>query len=115
MLAGASPERQQEYENLVQQFRAEGRYAGREEEVAARIVNKQRAQYGETQEALEKDAQGLSPDRHLPIPNYEQMNAEEVAAHLEKLDPWQLWEVLAYEKQHLNRATVIEALERRMD
>lgn len=115
MPAGASPEREREYNDLVQQFRSEGRYKGREEEVAARIVNKQRAQYGETQDALEKDRQGLSPDRFLPIPNYEQMNAEEVSAHLEKLDPWQLWEVLVYEKQHLNRSTVIAELERRID
>jgi hypothetical protein len=115
MPVGASPQREREYNDLVQEFRAEGRYKGREEEVAARIVNKQRAQYGETQEALEKDRQGLSPDRYLPIQNYEQMNADEVTAHLDKLDPWQLWEVLVYEKQHLNRTTVIEALERRMD
>lgn len=115
MPTGASPQREREYTDLVQQFQAEGRYKGREEEVASRIVNKQRTQYGETQGAQEKDRQGLSPDRFLPIPNYEQMNADEVTAHLDKLDPWQLWEVLAYEKQHLNRSTVIEAMERRMD
>lgn len=48
MPAGASPKREREYEELKAQFEKEGRYPGREEEVAARIVNKQRAEHGET-------------------------------------------------------------------
>ncbi len=48
MPAGASPKREREYEKLKRKFKKEGRYAGREEEVAARIVNKQRAESGET-------------------------------------------------------------------
>jgi hypothetical protein len=48
MPRGASPKREQEYEELKQEFKEEHRYPGREEEVAARIVNKQRAEHGET-------------------------------------------------------------------
>lgn len=48
MPKGASPKREREYKMLERKFKKEGRYAGREEEVAARIVNKQRAESGET-------------------------------------------------------------------
>ncbi len=48
MPIGASPKREREYQKLKRKFKKEGRYAGREEEVAARIVNKQRAEHGET-------------------------------------------------------------------
>jgi len=48
MPRGASPKREREYEKLKGRFKKEGRYKGREKEVAARIVNKQRAQRGET-------------------------------------------------------------------
>ena len=47
MPAGSSPKREREYKELKSEFKKEGRYKGREEEVAARIVNKQRAQHGE--------------------------------------------------------------------
>ncbi len=40
--------REHEYKELKQEFKKEKRYPGREEEVAARIVNKQRSQQGET-------------------------------------------------------------------
>jgi len=48
MPRGASPKREREYNKLEKKFKQEGRYPGREEEVAARIVNKQRAESGET-------------------------------------------------------------------
>jgi hypothetical protein len=44
MPRGASPKREHEYQELKTEFKKEGRYPGREEEVASRIVNKQRAQ-----------------------------------------------------------------------
>lgn len=50
MPKGASPKREHEYKELEHKFEEEGRYKGREEEVAARIVNKQRAEAGETKE-----------------------------------------------------------------
>jgi hypothetical protein len=51
MPRGASPKREREYKELEHKFKQEGRYEGREEEVAARIVNKQRAEHGETKES----------------------------------------------------------------
>jgi hypothetical protein len=54
MPAGASPKREKEYEKLKEEFHEEHRYPGREEEVAARIVNKQRAEHGETKPAGKK-------------------------------------------------------------
>ena len=50
MPRGASPKREREYNELKEKFHEEGRYQGREEEVAARIVNKQRAEKGETKQ-----------------------------------------------------------------
>ena len=51
MPRGSSPKREREYNELKEKFHEEGRYEGREEEVAARIVNKQRAEKGETKQA----------------------------------------------------------------
>jgi len=50
MPRGASPKREREYEHLKDKFQQEHRYPGREEEVAARIVNKQRKRAGETKD-----------------------------------------------------------------
>jgi hypothetical protein len=48
MPRGASPKREREYKEIEKKLEKEGRYRGREKEVAARIVNKQRAKAGET-------------------------------------------------------------------
>ncbi len=48
MPRGASPRREREAKKLERKFKKEKRYKGREEEVAARIVNKQRSAAGET-------------------------------------------------------------------
>ncbi len=56
MPRGANAKREREYQQLERQFKRQGRYRGREEEVAARIVNKQRAAHGET-----------APQRHQPV------------------------------------------------
>jgi hypothetical protein len=61
MPAGASPKREREYKELKQEFKKEGRYKGREEEVASRIVNKQRAQAGETKSSGSKSSASKSP------------------------------------------------------
>lgn len=50
MSRGSSPKREREYEKLKEEFKKDHRYPGREEEVAARIVNKQRKEAGETKE-----------------------------------------------------------------
>ncbi|MFL6529526.1 MAG: hypothetical protein ACJ8HQ_12625 [Chthoniobacterales bacterium] len=54
MPRGASPKREREYKELKHEFKEEGRYKGREEEVASRIVNKQRAKAGETKSSKSK-------------------------------------------------------------
>lgn len=56
MPAGANPKREREYSHLKTEFKKTHRYPGREEEVAARIVNKQRKEAGETQDANIRDA-----------------------------------------------------------
>jgi hypothetical protein len=48
MPAGSSPKREHEFDKLKKEFKQEHRYPGREEEVAAKIVNKQRREAGET-------------------------------------------------------------------
>ena len=48
MPRGASPKREREYKQIEKKLEKSGRYRGREKEVAARIVNKQRALAGET-------------------------------------------------------------------
>ncbi len=51
MPRGASPKREREFKELKNKFQSEGRYKGRQTEVAARIVNKQRAEKGENKPA----------------------------------------------------------------
>jgi hypothetical protein len=54
MPTGASPKREREYKEIKAKIKKEHRYPGREEEVAARIVNKQRTEHGETKESAAK-------------------------------------------------------------
>lgn len=50
MPKGSSPKREREYKKLVNEFHESHRYPNCEEEVAARIVNKQRREHGETKD-----------------------------------------------------------------
>ncbi len=108
---GWSDKREREYENLVDRFEEEGRYEGREEEVAARIVNKQRAEYGETQAAKEEDKEGRSPDRNLPIDDYDQLTVNEVTSQLDDLSPKGVRKVKEYEEEHKDRSTLVDRLD----
>jgi hypothetical protein len=114
MPRGASQKREREYRKLKNEFQREGRYPGREEEVASRIVNKQRAQYGETMEEKRKDREGESPDRNLPIPDYQGKTVPEIARRLDDLSADQVKRIRAYEKRHKNRKTLLERIERRL-
>lgn len=114
MPAGANQKREREYSKLEKQFKKEGRYRGREEEVAARIVNKQRAQYGETIEEKQKDRQGKSPDRNLPISNYQKLTISEIDKQLDTLSPQDLRQLRAYEASHKNRKGVLGKVDRRL-
>lgn len=115
MPAGSDKKREREYEELVESFKEEDRYEGREEEVAARIVNKQRAQFGETQEAQTEDKKGRSPDRDLPIKGYDQLTVDQVTAKLNGLSTKEIKELKAYEKKHRDRKTLVEEIDRRLE
>ncbi|CAN7338252.1 hypothetical protein LJR289_001846 [Pseudoduganella sp. LjRoot289] len=108
MPRGASPKREREYNELEEKFEKEGRYKGREEEVAARIVNKQRKESGETKDQKGKDAAGT-----LPIRNYQQLTVTEIRSRLDELNAAQLRKLRSFEAAHKNRKGVLEALERR--
>jgi hypothetical protein len=114
MPRGASAKREKEYRELEREFKKEGRYKGREEEVAARIVNKQRSQFGETKSEKRKDRQGKSPDRNLPIKNYQHKTTDQVERDISKLSRSDLHKIERYEKQHKNRKTLLEAIHDRM-
>jgi hypothetical protein len=111
MPRGASPKREHEYEELREKFHESGRYKGREEEVAARIVNKQRAEYGETKEDKKQEREATDEDRILPIKNYRTLTISQVKAKAKKLSPKQLNKVESYEKKHKDRKGAEDALE----
>lgn len=113
MPRGASPKREREYEDLKERFKEEGRYKGREEEVASRIVNKQRAMYGETKQAKEEEREGRSPDKNLPIKGYRHLTEPQIEAKADKLSKKDIDKVEEYEKKHKKRKTVIGTLEKK--
>jgi hypothetical protein len=106
-----SKKREREYEELKSDFKEEGRYKGREEEVAARIVNKQRKEQSETQKEKKKDREGKSPDRNLPIDNYDRLTVEQVRRRLDDLSDGEKKKIKRYEKEHKNRKTLLEAFD----
>jgi hypothetical protein len=112
MPRGANAKREHEYEELKEKFHDEGRYKGREEEVASRIVNKQRAEYGETKEDKQQERQGTDADRNLPIENYRTLTIPQVKSKASNLRPKQIEKVEHYEKKHKNRKGAVEALEK---
>jgi hypothetical protein len=114
MPRGASRKREREYQKLERQFEAENRYPGREKEVAARIVNKQRKQYGETKEEKAKDARGQSPDRNLPLDDYQKMTISEVERKLGSLSATDIRKIRDYETRHKNRKGLLARLDRRL-
>lgn len=114
MPRGISPKREREYTKLTRQFKKERRYPGREAEVASRIVNKQRAAYGETKAEKAKDRAGKSPDRHLPIDNYQHLTVPQVTRKLGDLTKPQLKKVKTYEQRHKHRKGVLQAIDRRL-
>jgi hypothetical protein len=114
MPRGISVKREREFKQLTSKFKSEHRYAGREEEVAARIVNKQRHEYGETKEEKQKDRAGLSPARHLPLAEYDRLTIPRIRSQLDRLDPRALRMLRTYERGHKQRKGVLAELERRL-
>lgn len=114
MPRGSSPKREREYEKLKKEFHKEGRYKGREAEVAARIVNEQRSKFGETKEERRKDQEGKSPDRDLPIDRYQHLTVSQVKTKLDDLSDKEIRRIKRYEEQHKDRKTLLEDIERRL-
>ncbi len=112
MPRGANGKREREYEELKSKFRKSGRYKGREQEVAARIVNKQRAEYGETKEDKKQEREGTDADRNLPIEHYRTLKIPQVATRAKKLSRKQINTVEDYEKKHKNRKGAIGTLQK---
>jgi hypothetical protein len=113
MPKGASPKREREYEKLEGQFRQEGRYPGREAQVAARIVNQQRAEHGETRDERQQASAGHAPDRDLPIEDYEHLTVDQISTRLERLSASEIRQIRSYETAHRNRKGVLEAIDAR--
>lgn len=111
MPKGISPKREREYEKLEGQFKQEGRYPGREEEVAARIVNKQRAEHGETEGERKQAGAGHAPDRDLPIGDYEHLTVAQIKTRLERLSASEIRKIRSYETAHKKRKGVLAAID----
>ena len=111
MPRGASPKREREYQELKRDFEKSGRYGKRAEEVAARIVNKQRAQYGETKGEKEEEKQGRNPDRNLPLDHYRHLTISQLKPRLKSLSKDDLKKVKRYEEHHKNRKGAIAVID----
>ena len=114
MPVGASPKREREFKKLERDFKQEGRYPGREEEVAARIVNKQRAQAGETQAAQDGGGAARAPRRAaargVPIDGYQYLTVAQIRDKLDGLSAAQRKRLRVYEAAHKKRKGVLQAL-----
>lgn len=111
MPRGASPKREREYEELKDKFDKSGRYGDRSAEVAARIVNKQRAQYGETKGEKQEEKEGKSPDRNLPLDHYRHLTIGKLKPELKSLSKADLKKVKGYEQKHKNRKGAMAAID----
>jgi hypothetical protein len=129
MPTGASPKREREYRKLKREFERDHRYAGRESEVAARIVNRQRAEFGETRMPAQAGAQrggsatssrpgdacsGADDDHALAIRHYHALTVAQASRRLDGLTARELRQVRRFEEQHRNRRTMIDAIDRRL-
>jgi hypothetical protein len=110
MPRGASAKREREYEELKSRFHKSGRYGGRADEVAARIVNKQRAQYGETKGEKQEEKAGQSPDKNLPLDHYRHLTVAQLRSQLGSLSKADLKKLEKYEQSHKARKGAIDAI-----
>ncbi len=58
MPEGSSPKRERQYEHIKESYEERGKSKGKAEELAARTVNKQRAESGETKSSRGKSRGG---------------------------------------------------------
>jgi hypothetical protein len=114
MLRGANPRRQREFEKLERQFKKEHRYPDREEEVAARIVNKQRRMAGETKNEEQKNVEGDSTNNKLPIKDYPKLTLPQIVSRLDSLSASEMRRIRTYEMNHKNRRGIMVRLNRQL-
>ena len=112
MPTGANAKREREYVKLERQFKKEHRYPGREEEVAARIVNKQRRQFGETAVQKQKEREGKAEGRGLPIDGYEHMTIPQILARMAGLSAAEIRKIRNHEIRHKHRKGLLVKLDR---
>jgi hypothetical protein len=96
MPRGISIKREREFKELTHKFKREHRYAGRE------------------QEEKEKDRAGLSPDRHLPLADYDRLTIPRIRSQLDRLDMSALRKLRTYERGHKQRKGLLTELDRRL-
>ena len=111
MPRGANPKREREYEELKEKFQKSGRYGNRAPEVAARIVNKQRAEYGETKGEKQEEKKHENPDRNLPLDHYRHLTISQLKPRLESLSKGELKRVKGYEEKHKSRKGALNAID----
>lgn len=111
MPRGASPKREREYEELKHKFEESGRYGNRAEEVAARIVNKQRAEYGETKGEKQEEKEGKNPDRNLPLDDYRHKTIGQLKPELKSLSQPELKKIKSYEEHHKDRKGAVQSID----
>lgn len=115
MPRGASPKREREYEELKDKFQKSGRYGKRAPEVAARIVNKQRAQYGETKGEKQQEKQNKAPDRNLPLDHYRHLTISNLKPRLKSLSRGDLKKIKSYEEKHKDRKGAKQAIDSELE
>ncbi|MEJ7654100.1 MAG: hypothetical protein WKH64_12620 [Chloroflexia bacterium] len=76
-----------------------------------RASSTQRAEYGETQAAQD----GPSPDESLPIEHFDRATVDEAGDELDDLSTSELRTVEEFEREHKDRSTLIEQIDRRLD
>ena len=63
MPRGSSPKRERQYEHIKESLKERGTGEDKAQEIAARTVNKDRAQAGEAREASRTSIEDISPER----------------------------------------------------
>ncbi|MCB4811767.1 hypothetical protein LG204_10610 [Methylovorus menthalis] len=137
MPRGVSPKREHEFEKLKHQFQHDHRYPGREEEVAARIVNKQRREAGEIKSSSDSSSghansggrgssassksssASTSANAHasnpgLSVKEYAGLTIPEVTSRLGSLSLSQIRRLRDYELAHKHRKGMLEKLNRQL-
>lgn len=85
----------------------------RETERKKREGSRQGQQYVEnTEEAKQAREQA---ERDLPLNDYDELSVDEIKSKIRGLSDREVEEILAHEKQHRNRKTLVEALENRLE